>query len=468
MPVLVFIGAVVVVISSLGVPLVPAIARAHDVPLPDAQWSLTITLLVGAVSTPVMGRLGDGPHRRRVVLGVLGLVVVGGVLAALPLNLPSLLAGRALQGFGLGLGPVLIATARDALPPERSRGAIAALAIVVVAGLGLGYPLAGLVADLGGVSAAFWVGAGISAAALAAAAAVLPHAPERPARRFDAPGALLLAAGLASALLALSEGAAWGWTSPRLLLTAIGSVVALGGWAVVELRVRTPLIDLRLARGRLPATAHSAAFLLGLANYLLLSSVPLLAQTPVSSGYGFGAPIVVAGLLLLPFSVSGILAGRLSGWLADRVGTHLVLPASALVLAAAMAGFGLVRSELWQLFGIMAVVGLAVGSAFAALPALIVAAVPATETGSAVALNQVLRNAGFATGSALTATLLQMATPAGEVLPLSGGYTAIALVGGGVCLVTALLTWWLPAGTRGRRVRLRPGAPRRTADAPIP
>jgi MFS family permease len=468
-PVLIFVGAVVVVISSLGVPLVPAIAESHDVTLPDAQWSLTITLLVGAVSTPVVGRLGDGRHRRTVVLGVLGLVVVGGVLAALPLGLTWLLAGRALQGFGLGLTPVLIATARDALPPERSRGTIVALSITVVAGLGLGYPVAGLVADLGGVSGAFWAGAVISAVAMAAAAAVLPRAPARDARRFDAAGALLLAAGMGSALLALSEGAAWGWTSPRLLLTALGSVVALSGWIVVELRVRAPLIDVRLARGRLPATAHIAVFLVGLTNYLLLASVPLLAQTPVSSGYGFGVPIVVAGLVLLPFSAAGVLAGRLARWLADRFGTHLVLPVSALVLGAAMAGFGLLRTELWQLFVIMGVAGLAVGGAFAALPGLIVAAVPAAETGSAIGLNQILRYAGFATGSALTATVLEIATPAGEVLPRSGGYTAIALLGCGICLVTALLTWWLPARTRGRRDGLRPGGDTSgTPDTAIP
>ena len=447
-PVLVFIGAVVVVISSLGAPLVPAIAETHDATLPEAQWSLTITVLVGAVSTPVVGRLGDGPHRRTVVLGVLGLVVAGSVLAALAPGLDWLLAGRALQGFGLGLTPVLIATARDALPPQRSRGTIVALSITVVAGLGLGFPLAGLVADLGGVSAAFWAGSVISAVAMAAAAAVLPPPPALPARRFDAVGALLLAAGLGSGLLGLSEGAAWGWTSPRLLLTALGSIVALSCWVVVELRVRTPLVDLRLARGRLPAVAHTAAFLVGLANYLLMASVPLLAQTPVSSGYGFGVPIVVAGLVLLPFSAASVLAGRLARWLADRVGSHGVLPLSALVLAAALAGLGLLRTDLWHLFAIMAVAGLAVGAAFAALPGLIVAAVPPAETGSAMGLNQVLRYAGFATGSALTATVLEMATPAGEELPRSAGYTAIGLIGCGICLGTALLTWLLTARSR--------------------
>src|SRR3954451_25444486 len=181
-PVLLFVGTVVAVISSLGAPLVPAIARTMGTSLPDAQWSLTVTLLVGAVATPVIGRLGDGPHRRRVVLVVLAVVTVGGALAALPLSLGWLIAGRGLQGFGLGLTPLAIATAREALQGERSRSTIAALSITVVSGVGLGYPLAGLVAELGGVHAAFWAGAGVSLAALLACAAVLPPSSAAPPR----------------------------------------------------------------------------------------------------------------------------------------------------------------------------------------------------------------------------------------------------------------------------------------------
>lgn len=83
-PTLVFLGMVVAVVSSLGAPLIPAIAAKYGVALGDAQWSLTITLLVGALATPTMGRLGDGPLRRRVILAALIAVVAGSVLAALP------------------------------------------------------------------------------------------------------------------------------------------------------------------------------------------------------------------------------------------------------------------------------------------------------------------------------------------------------------------------------------------------
>ncbi|MGZ4622601.1 MAG: MFS transporter [Blastococcus sp.] len=447
-PVLLFIGTVVAVISSLGAPLIPAIAATMHTALPHAQWALTVTLLVGAVATPVVGRLGDGRHRRRVVLVVLGVVTLGGVLAALPLGLGWLVLGRGLQGFGLGLTPLAIAIAREALAGERSRSTAAALSITVVAGVGLGYPVAGLIAELGGIHAAFWTGAAISLAALLAAAAVLPPSPATPPRRLDVVGALLLGAGLAALLLALGDAEVWGWTSPLLWGLVAGAVVALVCWVLWEARTASPLVDLRLARGRTALSAHSAALLVGLSNYLLLASVPVLAQAPASGGSGFGTSIVVAGLVLLPFSATSVLSGRLARALADRAGTHVVLPVAALVQSGAFVLFAFARTQLWEVFLVMAVAGLGVGAAFAAFPALVVSAVPASETGSAMSLNQVLRYVGFAVGSALTATVLAAATPAGGAAPGGSGYTTLAAVGFGVCVVTAVVTWLVTG--RGR------------------
>jgi MFS family permease len=442
-PVLVFCVAVVAVISSLGAPLVPAIAGVYDVPVHDAQWSLTISLLVGAVATPVLGRLGDGRHRRRVMLGALGVVLVGSVLAALPLGFGWLLAGRGLQGLGLGLAPLAMATARDALTGSRQRATVAALSITVVAGVGLGYPVAGLVADLGGMHAAFWLGAAVSGLALAAGALVLPPPPDAPPRRLDLVGAVLLGGALAGSLLVLSEGDTWGWTSPRLLGLAAGCALAAVGWIAWSLRTPAPLVDLRLARGRTAATAHLASLLVGLANYLLLASVTVFAQTPTDSGYGFGATVVVAGLVLVPFSVASVGASRAARALTDRAGAHVSLPVGALVLALALGLYALVPGNLWALGGVMALAGLGVGAVFAVLPGLVVSAVPPRETGSAMSLNQVLRYVGFSTGSAVVAAVLAAATPAGARYPSAGGYTTLALAGCAVSVLTALVTWLL-------------------------
>ena len=120
--VLLFVVMVTGIISSLGAPLIPSISDDLGVSLSSAQWSLTATLLIGVVSSPVMGRLGDGPRRRETLLGGLAVVIAGCVLAALAGSLPLLVVGRAMQGVGLGLVPLGMATARDEMPAEKVAG----------------------------------------------------------------------------------------------------------------------------------------------------------------------------------------------------------------------------------------------------------------------------------------------------------------------------------------------------------
>jgi len=450
-PVLVFLGTVVAVISSLGAPLVPTIAVVDHISLADAQWSLTITLLVGALATPVMGRLGDGPHRRRVILGAAAVVLAGSVLAALPLGFGFLVAGRGLQGVGLGLVPLAIATARDALPAERSRSAVAMLSITTVAGVGLGYPLTGLITQSMGMHAGFWFGAIISALALLGAALVVPHAHGREQRPLDGPGAVLLGAGLAGVLLSLSEGDAWGWTSAGTLGLGLVGLLLLGLWVGHELRTDHPLIDLRTLRNPVVLTADVSGLIAGVAMYMLISMVTRFVQTPSSAGYGFGASIVVAGLVLLPFSVASVFSSKLAPLLARRTSTMMVLPIGSAISLLSMLMFLVARGSLWELFVIMAVAGLGVGCTFAVMPGLIVNAVPAHETGSAISFNQVLRTVGYSTGSVLSAVVLESHTPTGQLLPDSGGYQVAAWLGVAVWAVTAVVTIVLPR--RGRSAR---------------
>ncbi|MGW7246871.1 MFS transporter [Streptomyces decoyicus] len=104
-PALLFIALVVAVVGSLGAPLITSVAGEFGVSLATAQWTLTAPLLVGAIATPVLGRLGAGPRRRQVILATLAIVVAGSLLAVVPPSFGWLLAGRVAQGAGLGLTP---------------------------------------------------------------------------------------------------------------------------------------------------------------------------------------------------------------------------------------------------------------------------------------------------------------------------------------------------------------------------
>src|SRR6202167_1056097 len=119
-PTLVTIGSLMALVSSLGAPLIPTLSRANGVSVSTGEWILTITLLTGALVTPIMGRLADGPRQRDVILFTLGCVVVGCMVAAVSENFAELLIGRGLQGVGLGILPVAMAIARRHLSPEKA------------------------------------------------------------------------------------------------------------------------------------------------------------------------------------------------------------------------------------------------------------------------------------------------------------------------------------------------------------
>ena len=88
-PSLLFIALVVAAVGSLGAPLVTSVATTFHVSLDSAQWTLTITLLSGAIATPFLGRLGAGPHRRGTILATLGIVVAGSALTVFPCPSPG-------------------------------------------------------------------------------------------------------------------------------------------------------------------------------------------------------------------------------------------------------------------------------------------------------------------------------------------------------------------------------------------
>ncbi len=302
---MVFIALVVAAVGSLGAPLITAVADHYRVSLAAAQWTLTITLLSGAVATPLLSRLGSGPRHREVVLGTLVVVVAGSMLTVVPLPFVLLLIGRAAQGVGLGLTALMMATARDHLREQRSASTIALLSVASTAGIGVGYPLAGLLTDLGGIRAAYALGLTITAAALAAAALVLPAAPPRASSRIDLRGALLLGTALLALLLVISQTDLWRHHTAIAALVLAASLALLACWTVLEARTASPLVDVRLLRRPTVAAANLVMFTGGVGMYLLLSLITRYVQTPSSAGYGFGLNTFQAGLVLVPFSAPG-------------------------------------------------------------------------------------------------------------------------------------------------------------------
>lgn len=426
------------IVSSLGAPLIPSIADDFDIPITQAQWALTATLLTAAVATPIIGRLGAGPLRRPTILTGLVVVTLGSVLSAVHFGFALMVIGRTLQGVGLALVPLALAVAREVLPAERLSSAVSMLSVMVVAGAGLGYPLTATVAQYLGVSAAYGLGAALSAVTLVFAVRFIPASASPNRMPVDWFGAVLLSLGTGSVLLAISQGEHWGWVSPRTIALAAVGVGLLSAWVTWTLRSTHPLVDLRLSVRPGVAAPNLIAFGAGLAMYTLLTLTIVMVQ---NTQWGLGRSVIVAGFTLLPYSVMSVTGSRFALAAAQRLGPRVILPIGCAVFICSTAGLALLHSNiLWVLFW-AGVGGLGSGFTFSSLAVLIVPHIPQEETGSAMAFNTVLRYLGFCVGSAASVALMAVFGGGNHgfsltLLTMSGVF---ALVGVGAWVLTPRL-----------------------------
>ncbi|MFI6740593.1 MFS transporter [Nonomuraea sp. NPDC050451] len=442
-------GITVSLMQTLMVPLIATLPILLHTTAANAFWAITATLLAGAVAMPVSGRLGDLYGKRRVMIVSAVLLAVGSLVCAPANSLTPMVIGRALQGLGLGVIPLGIAIMRDVLPPQRLGSAIGLMSSSLGVGGALGLPAAAFVAQYVSWHALFWGAAVLGVVMSVLIFIVVPESPVKSPGRFDFVGAVGLAAGLALFLLPVSKGGDWGWTSGITLGMFAASAVILLLWGWWELRVSAPLIDLRTSARRQVLLTNLASIVIGFAMYAMSLITPQLLQLPEATGYGLGRSMVEAGLWMAPaglvmMAISPV-AARLSGARGPKTSLLLgtLVIASGYLMALALMGHA------WGVLIFSSVVSAGIGFAYAAMPSIIMSAVPRTETAAANGLNSLMRSIGTSCASAvLGAVLANLTVTFGSVtLPSEAGFRAGFLIGGGVALVAALIVLTIP----GRR-----------------
>ncbi|WP_320670923.1 MFS transporter [Patulibacter defluvii] len=454
--VLVLAGIVYALLQSLVAPALPDIQHATGASESTVSWVLTAFLLSASVLTPILGRLGDIHGKERVLLGVLITFGIGALISAVASSIELLIVGRIVQGAGGGIFPLAFAIIRDEFPRHKVAGSIGLVSSLLGIGAGAGVVLAGVVVEQFSYHWLFWFPLAMIVVAAWATWRYVPESPVTAPGRISWLGAGLLSTGLAMVLLAFSQASSWGWGSPRTLgLIALGLVV-LGAWVRSELRVRHPLVDMRVMRIRGVWTTNLVALLVGVGMYSSFILIPQLVQEPESTGYGFGASVTQAGLFLLPATMTQLLVGPMAGWIERRFGSKSALIAGTIFAASAYLLLWLAHEQAWQIYLASALMGAGIGLAFAAMANLIVTAVPQDQTGVATGMNTVTRTVGGALGAQLAGTFL-----AGQVVAATGlpGETGFEL-GFAMCAVALLVA--IGVGT------LIPGRHDRDGDATVP
>ncbi len=441
--------------QSLVTPVLPTIQQDLHTSTGTVTWVLTAWLLAASVATPLMGRIADMTGKDRALLVALAAIAVGCLLAAIAPNITVLIIARVIQGLGGAIFPVSFGIVRDEFPPQRVTSAIGVLAAVIATGGGLGIVLAGPIVGALSWRWLFWIP--MIAVVLIGLLAwrLVPASPVRTPGRVNWLSAALLSGWLVALLLPLSKATAWGWASARTLAFLSAAVVLFTAWLVAELRSAEPLIDMRMMR--LPAvwTANLVALLFGATMFGVFAFLPQLMQIPLASGYGFGATVTGAGLLMLPMLVTMAVFGSLSGPLTRWAGSKAQLLWGAGLSTVATLSLALRHGERWQVAVAGGVFGIGLGLVYSSLVNLIVQSVPRHQTGVASGMNTNIRTIGASIGTAVVSSIIT-SHPGPQGLPAESGYTTSFVVLTAVAAAAFLVALLVPVARKPSSTPDRP------------
>jgi MFS family permease len=433
-------GVAYAMLSSSVVPALPTMQHDLHTSETGITWLLTAYLLSASVGTAILGRLGDMYGKERLLLITLVILAAGTLLAAVSSSLGVIIVARFIQGASGGIFPLAFGIVRDEFPREKVAGSIGLLSSILGVGAGIGIVLSGVIVEHLNYHWLFWIPLVATVIAAIATWRFIPESPVRVPGRINWLAAALMTIGISTVLLAISETTSWGWGSSKTLGLIAAGLAVSAVWIAVEARSANPLIDMTMMRIRGVWTTNLAAFLLGAGMYASFIVFPQFAQLPKSTGFGFGASVVVSGLYLLPSTVGMTLLGMYAGRISASFGSRAALLSGTAFTTASFALLAIDHSHPIEFLIAAGLLGVGIGLAFAALGNLIIQAVSNHQTGVATGMNTVMRTLGGALGGQLSATFIAAHTVRGE--PAVTGFTETFVMATGfllVCLLAGLL-----------------------------
>jgi EmrB/QacA subfamily drug resistance transporter len=382
----------------------PSIQRSFDASLSSLEWTINAYSLSFAVLLVTGGRLGDIFGRRKVFL--IGVVVFAAASATIGFAPTEgwLVASRALQGCGAALMmPGTLSIITNTFPPAERGKAIGTWAGVSAIALALGPLLGGWLTEDVSWRAIFFINIPVAVIAVAVTLfAAHESRDETATREVDVPGIATLTVGLTALVLALVEANAWGWGSARIIGLFAVALVGLSAFAVIERRSRAPIVDFGFFQSRSFVGANVVAFAISFGMFAVFFFLALYMQNVL--GY---SPLET-GVRFLPSTVVIMVAGPLSGRLADRVGPRTPLVIGLLLVTVSLAWQS--RIQVDTSFGFLVVpfilLGLGMGFTMSPMSTAAMNAVDRTKAGVASGTLSMTRMVGGTFGVAALGALV--------------------------------------------------------------
>jgi MFS family permease len=414
------IATMVMYAETMLIPAIPDLIREFDVSYSMSSWILTAYLIPGAVMTPIAGKLSDIYGKKKVLLVVMAIYIIGITVAGFSTSIYMLFAARAIQGIGMAMFVIAFGIIREQFPREKVSIGQGVISSMFASGAVIGLLAGGII-----ISSYGWHATFLTTIPIAISLFVIiwkfnfeqkkqeqppASAPQNVSRGIDVKGAAALAVFVTSFLVALTmlettdAGPLPAGEIMGLLLAA--GAVALAAFIFVERKAKNPLIDFKLIRHKAILPANLIILIVGFSMFMIFQTIPVLVRNP--EPLGFGGDATAAGYVQLPFAIVLLVFGPTSGLIVHRLGS--VRPV-IIGTSITMIGFlGLLAFHGNWVSVSLDLAVLSTGLSLTNVGALNVTllATPIQHTGMSLGMNTLLRILGSSVGPAVAGVFMQI------------------------------------------------------------
>ena len=314
-------GTMIMYVETMVTPALPVLSKFFSASYDSLSWIITSYLISGTISAAIFGKLADiyGKKRVFVILALVYAVAVsfGGFAS----TLTEFIIIRAIQGLGMGMLPVAFALLNDELPKSELPLAQGIISATFTVGASLGLVVGAWITQNYDWQWSYHSAIPIAFGLFIASLVILEESPYRKRETIDYGGIFLLSVGLVSAILVLSEGVYWGWTSYLIISLAFLAVTSFSLFLIYENTVVQPFINLKLLKIRNIFLANLTGLFASGGMFYLFYTIPPLLQDP--SPAGFGKDILTSGLVMVPGSLMAIVFAPIGALIVRKYGPKL-------------------------------------------------------------------------------------------------------------------------------------------------
>lgn len=381
----------------------PTLVRELGASGAQLQWMVDSYVLVFAGLLLSAGALGDRFGRKGALTSGLVLFGASSLLASRTNSPEQLIAVRALMGIGGAfIMPATLSIMTNMFPPEERARAIGVWAGFAGVGIPIGPVAGGFLLEHYHWSAIFLVNVPVVVIAIAAGAVLLPTSRDPNSPRVDIPGAVLSFAGVSTLVWGLIEAPARGWTSVTTLGAFGLAATLLAAFALVETRIRQPMLDMRFFRNPRFTAANAAITLVFFAMFGSMFGMTQYLQ------FVLGYSPLSAGVRMLPMAAGIMVAAPASARLVEHAGTKVVVAFGLATVAVALLLLSRIESGTGYGWFVSCMIVMAIGMGLTMAPSTeaVMGSIPRSRAGVGSAMNDTTRQVGGALGVAVLGSLI--------------------------------------------------------------